>query len=142
MYFCLALSDLQITFRFLSTYFWAIMTLLLIQEQAVGNVKNCFSCFLFEDMFSEHTLLLSMTASALIQVACYFLNSRLTYSSTIRMKVLNASETSADFHWTTRSYIAVHITLHSFRCKNLRSCRFLLLRFMLLDANCSTPFFV
>jgi hypothetical protein len=50
-------------------------------------VKNCFSCFLFEDMFCEHMLLLSGTTSADMRVACFFLNSCLTYSSIIRMKV-------------------------------------------------------
>jgi hypothetical protein len=45
----------------------------------------------------------------------------LAYSSTLKMKAAYSSETSVDFHWTTRIYVPEDITLHNHRCENLNT---------------------
>jgi hypothetical protein len=47
------------------------------------------------------------------QVSC------LAYSSTLKMEATCSSETSLDFHWTTRRYIPEDRNHHSHDCENL-----------------------
>jgi hypothetical protein len=47
--------------------------------------------------------------------------SLLAYSSTRKMEVIFFSETSIDFHWTTRRYISENRALHYRGCEPLKS---------------------
>jgi hypothetical protein len=42
-------------------------------------------------------------------------------TSTLKIEVINSSEKSIDFHWTTERCIPEDITLYSPRCENLKS---------------------
>jgi hypothetical protein len=45
----------------------------------------------------------------------------LAYSSALKIEAICSSETSIDFHGTSRSYIPKDRTLHTHRCENFKS---------------------
>jgi hypothetical protein len=69
----------------------------------------------FEEIFRLHFQARRKRISSFTLVSCS------AYSSTLKMEATCSSETSVDFHRTTRSYIPEVRTFHNHRCENLKS---------------------
>jgi hypothetical protein len=64
---------------------------------------------------------------------CFALGSCLAYSSTLKMEATRSSETSVDFHRTTRRYNPEVRTFHKQRCENLKYCTEILLIWLVYE---------
>jgi hypothetical protein len=104
-----------------------------LQEQRMSQSRNQCEAGSRQSLWTPHILHTSSflawgdyssigtTIREALLATCFTLVPYLASSSTLKMEVTCSSETSVDFHRTTRLYTPGDTTLHNHRCENLKS---------------------